>query len=74
MMTGNSQEHSILDSEHSPLPTLDSPNSENFSENREESQDAPKAAPDAPNTPVYQLKSTRTNFGKPANKYSDFYL
>ena len=61
------------------LPTLDLPESENFSENREESQIAEPLCtsgttlgntPDAPNAPV-QCKSTRENFGKPAKKYSD---
>ena len=83
MMTENSQEHSLSNSVQSLLPTLDRPDSENFSENREESQLAEplhtngttlENAPDAPNTPVHQCKSTRENFGKPAKKYSDFYL
>ena len=72
-------EHSSPSSLTLPLPTLDLPESENFSENREESQIAEPLctsgttlgnAPDAPNAPV-QCKSTRENFGKPAKKYSD---
>ena len=75
----NSQEHSSPSSLSPPLPTLDLPESENFSENREESQIAEPLctsgttlgnAPDAPNASV-QHKSTRENFGKPAKKYSD---
>ena len=78
-MVENSQEHSSPSSLAPPLPTLDLPESENFSENREESQIAEPLctsgttlgnAPDAPNAPV-QCKSTRVNFGKPAKKYSD---
>ena len=62
-----------------PLPTLDLPESENFSENEENSQLAGPlctsgttlgSAADAPNAPV-QCKSTKQNFGKPAKKYSD---
>ena len=34
----NSQKHSSSNSVQPPLPTLDLPDSENFSENREESQ------------------------------------
>ena len=72
---GNSQEHSSPSSLTLPLPTLDFPESENFSENREESQIAEPLctsgttlgnAPDAPNAPL-QYQSTRENFGKPAN-------
>ena len=75
----NSQEHSLPNSLAPPLPTLDLPESENFSENREESQIAEPLctsgttlgnAPDASNAPV-QCKSTRDNFGKPSKKYSD---
>ena len=63
----NSQEHSSLSSLTPPLPTLDLPESENFSENREESQIAEPLftsgtilgnAADAPNAPV-QCKSTK---------------
>ena len=60
-----------------PLPSLDLPESENFSENREESPIAEPQlcisgttlgnAPDATNAPV-QCKSTHENFGKPAKK------
>ena len=79
LMVENSQELSSSSSLALPLPTLDLPESENFSENREESQIAeplctsgttPGNAPYAPNAPV-QCKSTRENFGKPAKKYSD---
>ena len=76
----NSQGHSSPSSFAPPLPTLDLPESENFSENREESQiAAPQLctsgttlgnAPNAPNAPG-TYKSTRENFGKPAKKYSD---
>ena len=66
----NSQEHSSSNSEQLPLPTLDLPDSENFSENREESsQFAEPLCTDgttlenAPNAPV-QCKSTRKNFGQ----------
>ena len=83
-MTENSQGHSSPSSLTPPLPTLDLPDSENFSESREESSQlagplctngtALENAPDKPNAPV-QCKSTRENFGKPAKKYSDqFYL
>ena len=81
-MTENSQGHSISNSVQPPLPTLDLPDSENFSENREESQLAGplstngtslENAPDAPNkdAPVHVCKATRENFGKPARKFSD---
>ena len=68
-----------------PLPSLDLPDSENFSENREESSqiaepdgatlDEPdeqnaQCTPYAPGT----RKSTHENFGKPAKSFSDFYL
>ena len=75
----NSQEHSSPSGLAPPLPTLDLPESENFSENREESQIAEALhtsgttlgnTPDALNAPV-QHKSTRENFGKLAKKYSD---
>ena len=77
-MVESSQEHSSPSSVAPPLPTLDLPESENFSENREKSQIVEPLstscttlgnAPDAPNAPV-QCKSTRENFGKPAKKYS----
>ena len=76
VMVKNSQEHSSPSGLAPPLPTLDLPESENFSENREESQiaeplctsgttlgNAPDA-PDAPDAPM-QCKSTGENFGKP---------
>ena len=31
-------------------------------------------ASDAPNAPTHQRKSARENFGKPSNKYNDFYM
>ena len=70
----NSQEHSSPSSLAPPLPTLDLPESENFSENKEESQIAEALrtsgttlgnTPDAPIAPGTH-KSTRENFGKPA--------
>ena len=75
----NSQGHSLPSGLTLQLPSLDLPESENFSENREESQFAEPLctsgttlgnAPDTPNAPV-QCKSTCENFGKPAKKYSD---
>ena len=75
----NSQGHSLPSGLAPPLPSIDLPESENFSENREESQIAEPLctsgttlgnAPDAPNAPV-QCMSTCENFGKPAKKYSD---
>ena len=78
-MVENSEGHSLPSGLAPPLPSLDLPESKNFSENREESQIAEPLctsgttlgnAPDASNAPV-QCKSTRENFGKPAKKYSD---
>ena len=74
----NSQGHSLPNSLAPSLPSLDLPDSENFSENREESSIAEPlctngttlGTPDAPITPG-TCKSTRENFGKPAKKYSD---
>ena len=75
----NSQGYSLPSSLALPLPTLDLPESENFSENREESQIAEPLCtsgttlgntPDAPIAPGTH-KSTRENFGEPAKKYSD---
>ena len=83
VMVKNSQEHSSPSGLALPLPTLDRPESENFSENREESQIAEPLctsgttlgnAPDAPIAPG-TCKSTRENFGKLAKKYTNqFYL
>ena len=78
-MVKNSQEHSSPSSLALPLPTLDLPESKNFSENREESQIAePLCTSDTtlenvPDGPIAQgtCKSTRENFGKPVKKYSD---
>ena len=79
-MVRSSQKHSSSSGLTPPLPTLDLPESENFSESREENRQLTGPlctsgttlgnAPDAPNAPV-QCKSTRENFGKPAKKYSD---
>ena len=77
-MVKNSQGHPLPSGLTPPLPSLDLPESENFSENREESQIAEPLctngttlgtcdAPFAPGTG----KSTCENFGKPAKKYSD---
>ena len=75
----NSQEHSSSNSVQPPLPTLDLPDSENFSENREESQIAGplctdgttlENAPDVPNVPG-QHKSTRKNFGQEPHRFRD---
>ena len=80
LMVKNSQEHSSSNGVQLPLPTLNLPESENFSENREENSQLTgplctsgttlENALDAPDAPV-QCKSTRENFGKPAKKYSD---
>ena len=78
-MVENSQGHSLPSSPAPPIPSLDLPESENFSENREESQIAEPLCtsgttlgntPDAPIAPG-TCKSTHENFGKPAKKYSD---
>ena len=79
LMAKNSQEHSSSSSLAPPLPTLDLPESENFSENRGENSQLAgplctggttlENAPDAPTVPM-QCTSTRENFGKPAKKYS----
>ena len=76
----NSHEHSASNRLQSPLPTLNLPESENFSENKGENSQLAgplctsgttlENALDAPDTPV-QCKLTRKNFGKPAKKYSD---
>ena len=78
-MVENSQGHSLSSSLMLPLPSLDLPESKNFSENREESQITEPLctngitrgnAPDTPFAPQ-TCKSTCENFGKPAKKYSD---
>ena len=70
----NSQGHSLPSSLTPSLPSLDLPESENFSENRDESQIAEPLctngttlgnAPDVPIAPG-TCKSTHENFGKPA--------
>ena len=68
------------------LPDSEYSDSE-FSERREESQPVEPLytndstleqtvnnAPDAPNAPTHQRKSAGENFGKPSNKYNDFYM
>ena len=80
IMVQNSQGHSSPNSVQLPLPTLDLPESENFTKNREENSHLAgqlctsgttlENALDAPNAPVHN-KSTRENFGKPAKKYTD---
>ena len=80
IMVKNSQGHSLPSGLTLSLPSLDLPESENFSENREESQIAEPQlctsdttlgnAPDGPIAPG-TCKSTCENFGKPAKKYSD---
>ena len=80
IMVENSQEHSSPSSLALPLPTLDLPESENFSENREENSQLAGPlctsgttlgnTPEAPIAPG-TCKSTRENFGKQAKKYSD---
>ena len=79
-MVKNYQGHSLPSSLVLPLPSLDLPESENFSEIREESQiSEPQLctsgttlgnAPDAPIAPR-TCEPTCENFGKPAKKYSD---
>ena len=69
------------------LPDSEYSDPEFFSERREESQpveplhtndstleQTANNAPDAPNAPMHQRKSARENFGKPSNKFNDFYL
>ena len=80
LMVKNSQGHSLPSGLMQPLPSLDLPESENFSENREESKIAEPwlctsgttlgNAPGAPIAPGTH-KSTCESFGKPAKKYSD---
>ena len=78
-MVKNSQGHSLPSGLVPPLPSLDLPESENFSVNREKSQIAEPLctngttlgnAPDVPFAPG-TCTSTCENFGKPAKKYSD---
>ena len=80
VMIKNSQGHSLPSGLMPPLPSLDLPESENFSENREESQitkpqlcTSGTTLGNAPDTPITSgtCKSTHENFGKPAKKYSD---
>ena len=79
IMIKNSQGHSLPSGLTPPFPTLDLPESKNFSENREENQIAETLCTGGStlgNTPDAQIapgpdKSTHENFGKPAKKYSD---
>ena len=76
----NSQDRSSSSSLAQPLPTLDLPNTQNFSEMREE--DGQLAEPlctdgttlenalDTQNAPV-QCKSTRKNFGQEPHQFRD---
>ena len=86
-MEENSPKDYTSNSVQLPLPTLDLPNSGNFSENKEESQpveplctndsileQSVQNAPNVPDAPMHQCKSARENFGKPANKYNDHYM
>ena len=66
----NSQEHSLSSSFALPLPTLDLPESENFSENREENSLQDHCAQVVLMHQMHH-KSTREIFGKAAKKYSD---
>ena len=80
LMVKNSKGHSLPSGLALPLPSLDLPETKNFSENRQESQIAEPQlctssttlgnVPDAPIAPG-TCKSTHENFGKPAKKYSD---
>ena len=79
-MVKNFQDRSSSSSLAPPFPTLDLPNTQNFSEMREE--DGQLAEPlcasgatlenelDAPNVPV-QCKSTRKNFGQEPHRFRD---
>ena len=76
-MEENSELRSSTSSLTSPLPTLDLPNTENFSEMREEDgqhvESLSTRDPTLENAPtaLVQFKSTRENVGKSAKKYSD---
>ena len=68
------------------MPALNLLDSEIFSETREESQHVEplytntndstleQSVNNAPDAPTHQRKSARENFGKPSNKYNDFYM
>ena len=84
LMVENSQDRSSSSSLTPPLPTLDLPDSENFSENSEESSQLAgplctdgttlENEPDAPNAMV-QCKSTKKNFGQEPHRFKDqFYV
>ena len=86
--TDDSTRNCVQSSEQSPLPALNLPDSEIFSETREESQSQhveplyantndstlEQSVNNAPDAPTHQRKSARENFGKPSNKYNDFYM
>ena len=89
MSTDDSIRNCVKSSEELPLPALNLPDSEIFSETREENQhvgplytntndstleQSVNNAPDAPDAPMHQRESARENFGKPSNKYNDFYM
>ena len=80
-MVKNSQDRSSSGGTQPPLPTLDLPNSQNFSEMREE--DGQLAEPlctigttlenarSAPNDAPVQSESTRKNFGQEPHRFRD---
>ena len=81
----NLPKHCFENSGQSSLPTLNLPDSEysdsELSERREENQPVePLYTNDSTleqtvnNAPTHQRKSARENFGKPSNKYNDFYM
>ena len=80
LMEENSHDQSSSGSIQPPLPTLDLPNSQNFSEKREEDSQLAESlctsdttlenALSAPNAPVQQ-KSTRKNFGQKPRRFRD---
>ena len=82
LMVKNSQEHSSSNSLQPPLPTLDLPESENFSENREENSQLAgplctsgatlENAPDVPNAPVQVSQKERTLGNQPKSIVNNF--
>ena len=83
LMVENSQDRSSSSSLTPPLPTLDLPNSQNFSEMREEDSQLAgpsctnsttmENAPSALDAPV-QHKSTRKNFAQEPHRFRDQYV
>ena len=76
-MVENSHDQSSSGSVQPPLPTLDLPNSHNFSEKREEDGQLAESLctsdttlENAPNAPMQQ-KSTRKNFGQKPRRFRD---